>query len=180
MRYVALLRGVNVGGKSLVKMADLKVAIEAAGFTDVSTYINSGNVLFSSNETDKLKLASNITKVIDKTFNLDVKTVVFSANDMKNIIDNMPKNWGSDSGWKYNTLFLIPPYDITKILEEIGELKPDIEVLQKGEGALYQAVEFKKFGRTRTGKLAGMQCYQQMTVRNYNTTMKLSELLQHT
>lgn len=178
MRYVALLRGINVGGKALIKMADLKLAVESLELTDVATYINSGNVLFSSDETDKLKLAKAITKIIDTTFDLDIKTVVFSAEDIKTIIDAMPKGWGSDPEWKYNTLFLIPPYDLKEIIDEIGELKPDIEVLQQGEGVLYQGVEFKKFGRTRTGKLAGMTCYQQMTVRNYNTTIKLHALLQ--
>lgn len=178
MRYVALLRGVNVGGKSLVKMADLKTAVEAAGFTGVSTYINSGNVLFSSDETDKLKLAKAITKIIDTTFGLDVRTVIFSVDDIATVVKQMPKGWGSDPEWKYNTLFLIPPYDIDEITAEIGELKPEIEILEKGEGVLYQGLEFKKYGRTRTGKLASMQCYQQMTIRNYNTTMKLHALLQ--
>lgn len=178
MRYVALLRGVNVGGKSLVKMADLKAAVEAAGFTDVSTYINSGNVLFSSDETDKLKLAKAITKIIDTTFGLDVKTVIFSSDDVATVIQQMPKGWGGDLGWKYNTLFLIPPYDIDEIVAEVGELKPEIEILAKGEGVLYQGLEFKMYGRTRTGKLAAMRCYQQMTIRNYNTTMKLHALLQ--
>lgn len=178
MKYVALLRGVNVGGNSLVKMADLKAAIEAAGFTDVSTYINSGNVIFSSDEIDKINLAKAITGIIDKTFDLDVKTVVFSADDIAAVVKQMPKGWGSDPEWKYNTLFLIPPYNSSDIIAEIGELKPGIEILEKGEGVLYQAVEFKSFGRTRTGKLASMRCYQQMTIRNYNTTMKLHALLQ--
>lgn len=177
MKYVALLRGVNVGGKSLVKMAELKSAVEAGGFTDVSTYINSGNVLFSSEDEDKIKLAQSMTRIIDETCGLDVKTVVFSADDIQKVIQDMPKGWGENPDWKYNTLFLIPPYDMQEILAEIGALKPDIEILKQGEGVLYQGVEFKSFGRTRTGKLASMRCYQQMTIRNYNTTMKLHGLL---
>lgn len=167
-----------MGGKSLIKMAELKSAVESRGFTDVSTYINSGNILFSTDEVDKLKLAKAIAKTIDKTFGLDIKTVVFSADDMQTIVSQMPKDWGDNSEWKYNTLFLIPSYDIDEIITEIGELKPEIEILEQGEGVLYQGVEFKMFGRTRTGKLAGMRCYQQMTIRNYNTTMKLAALLQ--
>jgi uncharacterized protein (DUF1697 family) len=177
MKYVALLRGVNVGGKSLVKMADLKTAVEAAGFVEVSTYINSGNVFFSSDETDKIKLANIITEVIDETFGLDVKTVVLSADDIQTIIENMPKGWGENPDWKYNTLFLLPPCDANKVIEEVGELKPEIEILQKGEGVLYQAVEFKSFGRSRTGKLASLPCYKHMTIRNHNTIMKLHVLL---
>jgi len=178
VRYVALLRGVNVGGKSLIKMSDLKTAVESAGFANVSTYINSGNVIFSSGETDKEKLAKTITDTIKQTCNLEIKAVVLSKDDMATIVKQMPKGWGSNPEWKYNTLFLIPPYNIRDIIAEIGELKPDIEILEKGEGALYQAVEFKAFNRSKTGKLANMHCYKQMTIRNYNTTMKLHALLQ--
>lgn len=177
MKYVALLRGVNVGGNSLIKMVDLRTAMETAGFKDVSTYILSGNVLFSSDERDQIKLAKSAKDVIKKNFKLNIKVVVFSSSQVETIVKSMPKGWGSNPEWKYNTLFLIPPYSVDDIMAEIGELKPGIEVLEKGDGVLYQSAEFKACGRSRTGKLASMRCYQQMTARNYNTTVKLTELL---
>lgn len=76
MKYVALLRGINVGGNSLIKMADLKVGFEGIGLTEVKTYINSGNVLFASDEKDSRKLSEKIEGMILKKFKLPVKTLV--------------------------------------------------------------------------------------------------------
>ena len=90
----------------------------------------------------------------------------------------MPDKWGSDASWKYNTLFLLPPCSQDDVLTAIGELKPDIEQLIPAKGAILQSVEFSSFGRSRTGKLAALPVYKQITIRNYNTTMKLLELLQ--
>lgn len=176
-QYVALLRGINVGGKSLIKMAALKECLDAAGFEDVRTYIQSGNVLFKSSETNEDKLAEKIRATIKNTFSLDVPTVVISHARFKGIIKNFPKNWGENKEWKYNTLFLIPPYDLPAIIEMMGVLKPDIEALAQGDGVLYQGVELKMFGRSTTGKLAANPSYKFMTIRNLNTTRKLLELM---
>lgn len=177
MKYVALLRGVNVGGKSLIKMADLKICLEVAGFEQVSTYIQSGNILFSSPKTDTLLLARKINKAIESVFQLSVQVVVIDGIVYKSIIKAAPKNWGEDKDWKYNLLFLIPPFDMKEVVAGIGGLKPDIETLTVGNGVLYQSLSFKLYGRTTTGKLASKPVYQQMTIRNWNTSRKLLELL---
>lgn len=178
MKYIALLRGINVGGKTLIKMADLQLCIEELGYKKVKTYINSGNVIFESDERDEQTLAHEIEKAVNDSTKLDVRVVVISEDTYTKIIKNVPEGWGERKGWKYNTLFLIPPYDIKKILEDIGELKPDIEVVVAGQGVIYQALLFEKFGRTSSGKLASRPSYKQMTIRNWNTTRKLLELLE--
>ena len=177
MKYVALLRGINVGGNNLIKMADLKMCIEAAGFENVSTYIMSGNVLFSSDETDEIALAKKIERTIEKNFKLPVRIVVISHAQMKRIIAKMPKDWGMKPGWKYNTLFIFPPYDANTVLTEIGALKPGIETAFPTDGAVLQAVEFKSFGRSAFSKVVGKPIYKHVTIRNLNTTRKLLELL---
>lgn len=178
VKYVALLRGINVGGNSLIKMADLKSCVENIGLQDVSTYINSGNVFFSSSESSEVKLAKKLETAIENTFKLPVRVVVISHDQMKRIIASMPNDWGEKDGWKYNTLFLLPPYDIDKVIEAMGEPKPDIDIFLPSDGAILQAVEFKSFGRSRTGKLAANPVYKQMTIRNLNTTRKLLELME--
>ena len=178
MKYVALLRGINVGGKTLIKMADLKSCIEELGHAKVKTYINSGNVIFETGKRDEIELAREIEKAISHSIKLDVRVVVMGVDSYAKMVTNVPQGWGEKEGWKYNTLFLIPPYDINKVLEDIGELKPDIEVVVAGEGVIYQAILFEKFSRTTSGKLASRVSYKQMTVRNWNTTRKLLELLQ--
>jgi uncharacterized protein (DUF1697 family) len=177
MNYIALLRGINVGGHSLIKMAELKVCLEKAGFEKVSTYIQSGNVFFSSTKTDELKLAAKLEKAIKETFALDVRTVVISQEQFDRITANAPKGWGSDPEWRYYLLFLLPPYDVNKVIAEIGEPKPDIEFLVPGDGVVYQASDMRHYGKTTMSRLVGKPVYQQITIRNYNTGRKLQSLL---
>ena len=177
MRYVALLRGINVGGKNMIKMADIKESLEHEGFRDIRTYIQSGNILFESDEKDPSLLATKIEEHILSTYGHTVPAVVLDDEQMKQIVNDAPDGWGEDVAWKYNTLFLIPPYDMDEATASIGTLKPDIEVLIPGAGVLYQAMDRRLFGRTTTGKLASLPAYKKMTIRNWNTTRKLLELL---
>ncbi len=176
--YLGFLRGVNVGGKGLIKMSQLSEALTSAGFTDVRTYIQSGNILFSAARSDMDKLARQIKTVIEQRFKLSVEVVVFSKSQWQGIIGSAPKWWGKDTAWKHNLLILIPPFDTATVVRAIGELKPDIEALEAGDGVIYQSMSFKLFGRTTTGKLAKKAVYKNMTIRNYNTATKLLALLE--
>ncbi len=177
MNFVALLRGINVGGNNMIKMADMKTSLERDGFEEVRTYIQSGNILFSSNETDTVKLAKKIEKHILQEYGHTVPVVVIDELGIKKIVTSVPKGWGEDPLWKYNTLFLIPPYDIQEAVRSIGELKPEIETLIPVEGALHLSVELKSFGRSQTSKMISLPIYKQVTIRNWNTTRKLLELM---
>lgn len=178
MKYVALLRGINVGGKSQIKMSELKVSCEAIGLKQVRTYINSGNIIFEVDSEDEHVLSKRIEMAILDQFSLPVRVVVYSQKQYARIIAAAPKGWGEKSNWKYNTLFLIPPYDINTILEDIGELKPDLELIHVVDGAIYQSLLFEKFGQTTTGKLASRASYKKMTIRNWNTSQKLLAIIE--
>ena len=91
--YLALLRGVNVGGKAKIKMADLVACLESAGLKNVQTYIQSGNVIFGSNEHDKSKLKKIIETKIEKTFTLSVQVVIFTAQEWQTLVKKAPKEW---------------------------------------------------------------------------------------
>lgn len=176
MKYVALLRGINVGGKAMIKMAELKIALSNAGLENVQTYIQSGNIIFESTKSTD-SATKTIAVVIKKEFKLDVSVLVLSADEYEAIIKAVPKGWGSNPEWKYNLLFLLPPYDEKQILKDIGELKPDMETLVPGNGVIYQTISIKLFGRATTGKLASMPIYKKMTIRNNRTGDKLLALL---
>jgi uncharacterized protein (DUF1697 family) len=176
--YLALLRGVNVGGNNIISMTALRDALAAAGLENVQTYIQSGNVLFQSPEKDTVRLATLIQKVISKHFNTQVEVVVFSRQHWQRIIAAAPGTWGKDPAWKHNLLVLLPPFDMDDVVASIGTLKPDIESLVAGEGVLYQNVSLQMFGRATTGKLASNPAYKRMTIRNYNTATKLLERLE--
>lgn len=159
-------------------MAELKSCLEKAGFGHVSTYIQSGNVFFADDSgSDELVLASKMVAAIKAAFHLSVKVVVISHDQMRRMAAQLPHGWGDDPTWKYNALFLLPPYDIDQIIKDIGILKPDIEAIAAGEGVIFQSVEFASFGRSTSGKLAANPVYQNMTVRNHNTFRKLLETL---
>lgn len=175
--YVALLRGINVGGKSLVSMSALKDVLIQSGFENVKTYIQSGNILFSSNNKNSDELTTKMKQCIATNFQLTVEVVVLTKEDWQMIIESAPAWWGRDKTWKHNLLVLLRPTKVNEVVEAIGELKAGIEAMQPGHGVIYQSMSLKPFGRTTTGKLASSPIYQKMTVRNYNTATKLLSLL---
>lgn len=176
-KYIALLRGVNVGGKAILKMADLRLALEKVGLENVQTYIQSGNVLFESSITNTSTLAQLVGTSIKKHFGIEVAVAVFSKQQWQNIIANAPAWWGKDKLWKHNLLILLEAYDMKDVVAAIGTLKTDIEAVEEGDGVLYQSMSLKLFGRTTTGKLASNPIYKKMTIRNFNTANKLLTLL---
>jgi uncharacterized protein (DUF1697 family) len=175
--YLGLLRGINVGGNSLIKMADLKDALTTSGLTNVRTYIQSGNIIFDSPSQDKQALTKQIEKTITSSFSFIVPLVLFSIQEWADIIADAPTWWGNDKTRKHTILVLIPPYDMQRVIASIGELRPNIEDMQPGDGVLYQSMSMELFGRTTTGKIASNPVYKKMTVRNYNTATKLLSLL---
>jgi uncharacterized protein (DUF1697 family) len=90
MRYIALLRGINVGGQRIIKMVDLKDTFEASGFDNVKTYIQSGNVIFDYKPIDTKELANQIQKKISQTFGFSVKAIVRTEDKFERIINNNP------------------------------------------------------------------------------------------
>jgi uncharacterized protein (DUF1697 family) len=175
-QYLGFLRGINVGGKSLIKMAELREALEQAGLQNVRSYIQSGNVLFTSNMSDKHALAKRITEVIAEAFQLSVATAVFTADEWHTVIKQAPDWWGRDTTWKHNLLILTAPIETSEAVEAIGILKPGIEAVAPGKRVVYQSMSFQEFGKTTTGKLASNPVYKKMTIRNYNTATKLAAL----
>jgi uncharacterized protein (DUF1697 family) len=175
--YVALLRGVNVGGKAMIKMAELAEVLTAAELCDVKTYIQSGNVIFRS-ELSSDQLAREVSQTIEARFQLPVEVAVYSLPEWKKIIAAAPTWWGKDPAWKHNLLVLLKPYRMSDVVQSIGILKPGIEAMQPGNGVIYQSMSRDVFGKTTTGKLASSPIYKRITIRNYNTSTKLLSLLE--
>ena len=174
--FVALLRGVNVGGNNIISMRELKESFEEIGFTDVSTYINSGNVIFTSRETDARKLEVKIEKMLNKDFQLDSKVVVRSFGEMEQLVKSLPKSWTGDRDWRYNVMFLRHTIDSENILEEMTTTA-ESEELVYCPGTLLWSAHVKDIDRTQMNKLSSRKVFREMTVRNLNTTKKLCELM---
>ena len=176
MRYVALLRGINVGGRTLVKMADLKTCFENLGFAGVSTYIASGNVLFESDEDDAAELATTIEAALERRFELPVKVVVLDQKAYARVVKAIPKAWIGDGARRANVAFLRSGTDAKQV---VRELEPDaaIEEVKAVDGAILWATRRDSLNRSVMRKLIGGAAYKELTVRNLNTTLKLHELL---
>jgi len=162
----------------MIKMADLKASLEKDGFLNARTYIQSGNVIFESAISDVAKLERSIQASIEKHYGIRVELVVLSKDEWQAIINAAPKSWGTDKKFKHNLLVMLRPYDMKQVETAIGELKPGIESSFTGEGVLYQSLSWDSFGRTTGGKIASNPIYKRMTIRNYNTAVKLLELLE--
>jgi uncharacterized protein (DUF1697 family) len=175
MRYVALLRGINVGGKSIVKMADLKECVEALGHREVRTYIASGNVLFESSERSGAKLDAQLERALEQRFDLPIRVVVRSARELLRIAESVPRRWLDAPELRVTIAFLLRGNDARTIARGLSP-KPGVDELVTAPGALIWAI--RRDALTRTGlKLVGTDPYKQMTLRNLNTTLKLAELL---
>lgn len=90
MKYIAFLRGINVGGKKSVKMADLRAMFESLEFTKVETYIQSGNVIFEYHAADAIKLENKIKEKINRTFGFEVEIFIRTEEQIVNIMENNP------------------------------------------------------------------------------------------
>ena len=176
MKYVALLRGINVGGKTLIKMADLRACAEELGLDAVSTFIASGNLLFESSERSAAKLETKIERAVETRFELPVKVVVLDRAAYGRIVKAVPKAWIGDEALRANVAFLRRG---TNAKELVRELEPDrsVEEVKAVNGAILWATKRDAVNRSVMRKLIGGAAYKELTVRNLNTTLKLQELL---
>lgn len=177
MKFIALLRGINVGGNNKVAMVDLKKCFEDTGFSNVITYINSGNVIFESSQVDTVKLITMCEAAIQKQFGFHVICSVISASELLDALKHAPKWWNKGDA-KHNAIFVIPPKTAEEIMAEIGEAKPEYENVAAYHPIIFWSAPVKTFSRTRYSKIVGSKVYQSVTIRNANTANKLAELCQ--
>ena len=177
-RYVALLRGINVGGNNPIPMAGLKTCFEDNGFDDVRTYIQSGNVVFSSSSTNLAELTRKIERMLRTTFaHYDASVVIRSRTQMRAIVDRAPKGFGAQPDpYRYDVIFLKPPLTAKTALKSLS-MKEGVDRGWAANGVLYFSRLTSRATSSRLNRIVGMPIYQQMTIRNWNTTTKLRQLL---
>ncbi|KYC89959.1 MULTISPECIES: DUF1697 domain-containing protein [Heyndrickxia] len=177
MVYIALLRGINVGGKNKIDMKMLKQTFEKAGMYDVLTYINTGNIIFSSSELSKMELSRILEEAIHNDFGLQIKVVVRSVNDVRAIINAIPDTWKNDKDMKSDVMFLWDEIDHESVLKTLV-IKPNIDTVKYVPGAILWSVDKKNVTKSGMTKIIGSKLYKQVTVRNVNTARKIYELMQ--
>jgi uncharacterized protein (DUF1697 family) len=176
MRYVALLRGINVGGKSTIRMADLKECVEELGYDGVSTFIASGNVLFEAAERNGAKLESELERALERRFALPIAVVVRTRAELGRIVKAIPADWIGNDSLRVNVAFLRRTRDGRALARELKPREGVDELVATKSGLIWAT---RRDALTRSGmqKLIGSAAYRDLTVRNLNTTLKLYELL---
>jgi uncharacterized protein (DUF1697 family) len=179
-RYVALLRGINVGGKNLIKMAELKACFEKQGFRAVVTYIQSGNVLFTSGEAGSDKLARQIEGVLAATFNCAASVVLRSRKQMQDVVGRAPEGFGAQPArYRYDVIYLKAPLSAATAMTSVV-MAPGVDDARAGTGVLYFSRLISKASQSRLSRLVGLPVYKNMTIRNWNTTTALLRMIERT
>ena len=176
---VALLRGINVGGKNVIAMAALRAAFEGMGFTDVTTYIQSGNVLFTTRERSggAPRLARQIEKALSSELGYAGVVVVRSQAQMRDVLTKAPRGFGrAPDRYRYDVLFLPAPLDAADALSSIS-LREGVDTAHAGDGVIYFSRLISRVTQSHLPRLVSLPIYKQMTVRNWNTTARLVELM---
>ncbi|MEK7594583.1 MAG: DUF1697 domain-containing protein [Patescibacteria group bacterium] len=175
MVYVALLRGINVGGNSKVEMSRLRAMFIELGCQDVLTYINSGNVIFRDHRSAQ-ELVSLIESEIAKEFGFNVRIVIRDFDNISKLNSEIPLDWTNDTVRRTDVMFLWDKFDNADAVNMVA-IKPEIETIRYIEGALVWNIGRENVRRGAAAKLIGSDIYKHMTIRNINTVRKLYELM---
>jgi uncharacterized protein (DUF1697 family) len=179
-RYVALLRGINVGGKNLIKMTALKECFEKHGFREVATFIASGNVIFEAAARSKpAALVEEIEGILAATFaGYPASIVLRSARQMREIVDEAPAGFGGEPAkYRYDVVFLKDPVKSKTAIESVVT-REGVDRVYAGPGVIYTSRLASRATQSRLNKIASLPIYKSMTIRNWNTTTRLQQLME--
>jgi uncharacterized protein (DUF1697 family) len=175
MKYIALLRGINVGGNKKVEMKRLKILFESSGCKNVSTYINSGNIIFESNK-ERNALKEETEKNLKKEFGFDIPVLIKTKQEIKKIADAIPKTWQNNSEQRTDVAFLFKEIDSKAIINILPVKKKFINI-KYIRGAIFWNVKRENVNKSHLVKIISHKIYQSMTVRNVNTARYLADAL---
>lgn len=176
-KYIAFLRGVNVSGKNKVSMTILKEVFEDNGFYEVTTYINSGNVLFSSNVQDIMELKKKSETIIADTFQLDIPVHVVTVRELRDTLKYAPEWWGdTNKEIIHYAIFLIPPISIEEVFNAVGGIKIEYEKISHYGNVIFWSAPRITFNKAKWSKIASSSVNNNVTIRNANTVNKMIQL----
>lgn len=176
--YVVLIRGINVGGKNKMPMSKLKTCLEQLGFSDVTTYIASGNVILSSNKSaDQIKTL--IEKALPKHFKLDselLKVLVLTKSQMQTVVSHKPKGFGEEPKKYHSDAIFLMRITVAQALKVFSP-KEGVDKIWKGKGVIYSQRLSALRTKSRLNRIMMAPEYKSMTIRNWNTATKLAQMI---
>ncbi|MFT3914912.1 MAG: DUF1697 domain-containing protein [Anaeromyxobacteraceae bacterium] len=174
MRFVALLRGINVGGRNLIRMTALKACFEAQGFGRVETFIQSGNVLFDATGSGRA-LAPGIERALSEAFGYAASVVVRSRAELERVVAAAPRGFGAATH-RCDVVFLKAPLDARTALRHV-KVREGVDEVHAGPGVLYFSRVAKLAASSQLVRIVQTPIYPSVTIRNWNTTTRLLALL---
>ena len=159
-------------------MAELKKEFETLGFENVITYLNSGNVIFTSDIQDENTITNTIHKKIEEKFKLDIPVFIIEASKLKELLENQPEWWGTAKKEIYdNIIFIIPPTTYEEVYKALGEPKQELEKIKEYKNNIFWSYSLKDYRKTNWwAKTANTSISQSITIRTANTMRKVLEM----
>lgn len=176
--YLILLRGINVGGKNKVPMSDLRRRLEELGYTNVTTYIASGNVILSSTKQPAL-IKDEIETLLPSAFQLDsamIKILVLSRRQLTSIVKNKPAGFGEQPDKYHSDAIFLIGLTSAKAMHVFNP-REGVDRIWPGNGAIYSQRLSAERSRSRLSAIVGTPEYAAMTIRSWTTTTKLMDLM---
>lgn len=176
--YVVLMRGINVGGKNKVSMVGLKKCLEKLGFSDVSTYIASGNVILKSDKSAK-SISDQIEKALPECFKLDselIKVLTLTHAQFQAVVDNKPKGFGEQPDKYHSDVIFLMGIDSAQVMPLFSP-REGVDNIWQGTGVIYSQRLSAQRTKSRLNKIMAAPEYKSMTIRSWSTTTKLLDLL---
>ena len=179
MRYALLVRGINVGGKNKVVMAQLRQELTELGLEKVETYINSGNIFFTSTDL-KARLVEELETFFAVNYPFIQSFSLLSQEDYEEELKNLPAWWSEDLARK-DVLFYTEGLDVDQVIEKVNSLKLEDEVVHFGKlGIFWGKYSEESYYETAYHKyLLKMPFYRQITIRNAKTFDKINQMLKN-
>lgn len=177
MKYITLLRGINVSGKNKISMNELKTELQKYKYQNISTYLNSGNIIFESDIDHKESIMQDIYKILKNKFNLDIPVFIMTSFDLEDILKNTPKWWGTDNKEIYDHLiFIIPPATYDDVCSVLGDPN-EYEKIQEYQNNIFWSYRLKDYQKTNWwSKTASVDIRHSITIRSANTMKKILEI----
>lgn len=174
---LALLRGINVGGKNIIRMTDLKRIFEDTGYTNVQTYIQSGNVIFLDTEPDTALSKHKLESALRREMGVEIRTAILNRRETRQILSEKPTDFGEHPDtYRYDIIFLTDPGSPTDLASLI-ETRDGTDLLHAGENVIYLSRLKREITKSRFTKVISTPAYARMTIRNWNTTRRLCEIM---
>jgi uncharacterized protein (DUF1697 family) len=175
--WVALLRGINVGGRNRILMADLRTCFEDAGYTDVRTYIQSGNVVFGADEPEREALRGAIETTLAEAFDYAATVELRDLAEMETAVHEAPNGFGGDKDmFLDDVLFLMPPLAPDEARGALT-LREGVDTAWTGPGVVYSRRLKAAASRSGLSRITSHPFYARMTIRNWNTTTRLLAMM---